>query len=77
MTDLDLLEALWATPATTDAVEAEARNETPAITGLQRQGDLLLIRVDQLPPNSVARRGTLRLLAAVRLDAHPITLHRL
>ncbi len=73
MNDLDLLEALWATPTATDAVGAEARHEASAITGLQRQGDLLLIPLDQLPATSAVRRGALRLLVAVRLDGHPIT----
>ncbi len=74
MNDLDLIETLWATPTPTEAVDAEARHEAPALTGLQRQGDLLLIPVDLLPAGHPARRRALQLLAAVHLDDHPLTL---
>ena len=67
MNDLELLEALWATPTPVDTIQTEARHEGPTLTGLQRQGDLLLV------PASVPQVAVLRLLAGVPLDAHPLT----
>ena len=74
MDDLDLLEALWATPTPTDTAAAETRHEAPPLTGLQRQGDLLLIPFDALDADAHAHLNTVPLLVPVCLDPdHPLT----